>query len=158
MRKSRGARQKRGASGQTKREADNPLRCPSAPATPGALLVGVVSADGYVLNLGTPLTIDAGFIGAASIHGPPEQRFRFSSPCLKASCARWNGHECGLIGALKESAHKLPETGTKPGDPPLQRCAIRAECRWWRQQGREACKICRLVITDTTYLEDGAGS
>ncbi len=123
-------------------------RCPSAPATDGALLIGVVAADGRVVNVGTPLTIDAAFIEAAEAYGPPEQRFRFSSPCLKGGCRHWNG-QCGLIGELYNSAS---EAGEELAVLALPRCAIRAQCRWWRQRGRDACAVCPLVVTDTRSL------
>jgi hypothetical protein len=124
------------------------MYCPSAPAVDGALLIGVVAADGRVVNIGTPLTIDAAFIETAVVHGAPEQRFRFSSPCVKGQCCHWNGNECGLIGGLLTSAS---EAGEKLESPTLPRCAIRARCRWWRQQGRGACAVCRLVVTDTRF-------
>jgi hypothetical protein len=124
-------------------QAEDFTRCPSAPATDGALLIGVVTADGRVTNLGTPLPIDAAFIETANAHGAPEQRFRFSSPCQQQRCVHWNNRECGLIG---ETAS---EAGENLSIAALPRCAIRADCRWWRQRGRDACAVCPLVVTDT---------
>jgi hypothetical protein len=127
-------------------QAEDFTRCPSAPATDGALLIGVVTADGRVANLGTPLPIDAAFIETANAHGAPEQRFRFSSPCQKQRCVHWNNRECGLIGELHTAAS---EAGENLSIAALPRCAIRADCRWWRQRGRDACAVCPLVVTDT---------
>jgi hypothetical protein len=121
-------------------------RCPSAPAADGALLIGVVTADGRVANLGTPLPIDAAFLEIANAVGAPEQRFRFSSPCQKQRCIHWKDRECGLIGELYTTAS---EAGENLEAAALPRCAIRAECRWWRQRGRDACAVCPLVVTDT---------
>ena len=131
-------------------DAENLTRCPSAPATAGALLIGVVTADGRVTNLGTPLTVDAAFIATAKALGAPERRFRFSSPCQKQRCAHWSNHECGLIGELHTAAS---EAGEDLAAPALPRCAIRAQCRWWRQRGRDACAVCPLVVTDTKSAE-----
>jgi hypothetical protein len=36
----------------------------------------------------------------------------------------------------------------------LPKCGVRATCRWFRQNGIEACKICPLVITQ--IAENGA--
>jgi hypothetical protein len=47
------------------RPPDGPALCPSAPGTPGAVLIGVVGEDGRVANLGTPLPVDAGFLDVA---------------------------------------------------------------------------------------------
>ena len=123
-----------------------PTLCPSAPAAPGAALIGVVDANGRVANVTTPLVVDAAFIEAARANGgPPEERFRFSSPCQQGRCGHWTGQECGLIGRLHRA---VAEAGSVESDQPLPRCSIRAACRWWLQRGREACAICPLIVTD----------
>jgi len=136
-------------------DADNSTRCPSAPATDGAFLIGVVTAEGRVANLGTPLTVDMAFIETAKAHGALEQRFRFSSPCQKERCVHWKKHECGLIGELHTAAS---EAGESLSVSALPRCAIRAECRWWRQRGRDACAVCPLVVTDTRSFVSSTGT
>jgi len=35
-----------------------------------------------------------------------------------------------------------------PAVSALPRCAIRPRCRWFRQEGREACLRCPLVATE----------
>jgi hypothetical protein len=120
--------------------------CPSAPAGEGASLIGVLAADGRVVNIGTPLPVDRAFLEAAQAHGPPESRYRFSSPCQKERCGHWTGHQCKLIGELFNTAI---EAGVELSTTALPRCAIRAQCRWWRQRGRDACAVCPLVVTDT---------
>jgi hypothetical protein len=134
------------------KKVDGPLRCPSAPATEGALLIGIVDADGHVVNLGTPLPIDETFIETARSNGAPEERFRFSSPCQTDRCCHWKGHECGLIGELYESACNKSLVAEDDSTHGLPRCGIRAECRWWSQRGRDACAVCPLVVTDTHWL------
>src|SRR5690242_973104 len=80
--------------------SDGPALCPSAPGMPGAALIGVVQEDGRVTHLGTPLPVDAGFLDTARAHGPPERRFRFSSPCVERGCTQWDGQGCGLIDRI----------------------------------------------------------
>ena len=124
---------------------DSPALCPSAPGTPGALLIGVVEENGLIANLGTPLPVDAGFLEAVATHGPPERRFRFSSRCVEGHCSQWDGRGCGLIDRVVgyvATEHALETQATLP------RCGIRASCRWWRQRGASACMACPLVVTD----------
>jgi hypothetical protein len=44
-------------------------------------------------------------------------------------------------------------TPDRPTVDPLPRCSIRANCRWFDQQGADACRVCPFVITDLTSLE-----
>ena len=118
--------------------------CPSAQAAPGAALIGVVGEDARVIHLAMPLTIDAKFIATAEQAGPLGLRFRFSSPCQEARCRHWVENECGLIGRLHERA---VEGGHLDAEAPLPACPIRGDCRWWAQRGREACRVCSLVLT-----------
>jgi hypothetical protein len=122
--------------------------CPSAPAAPEAVLIGVIEPDGRVVNLTTPLPVDASFIERANTDAPLEARFRFSSPCAEGRCGYWTGAQCGLIGKLTQA---VPPDNTDTLPP----CAIRARCRWWRQKGREACAICSFVVTGTEAVPGG---
>jgi hypothetical protein len=136
-----------------RKSPEGPVLCPSAPGTPGALLIGVVEEDARVANLGTPLPVDAGFLGTAAAHGPPERRFRFSSHCVEGHCTQWDGRGCGLIDRVVgyvAAADALETPATLP------RCGIRASCRWWRQTGASACAVCPLVITDAGEPETEA--
>jgi hypothetical protein len=133
--------------------ADGPTLCPSAPAAPGAALIGMVGEDSRVANLGRPLPVDAGFLNAARANGPPERRFRFSSPCVDAHCAQWNGRACGLIDLV---VGHVMAAGALQVRESLPRCAIRAGCRWWRQRGAAACAVCPLIVTDAGGSEDAA--
>ncbi len=122
----------------------NPLLCPSSPAQSGALLIGIVQ-EGTVALLGTPMTIGQDFIDTAAQYGKPERRFRFSVPCAEGSCAHWTGAACGLIDISRRQAG---EAGLLAEGAALPRCAIRARCRWWRQDGSSACATCSLVVYD----------
>jgi hypothetical protein len=121
--------------------------CPSATATSGALLIASVAPDGRLIRLGTPLTIDDAFVEKAIAYGPCEQRFRFASPCQERNCLNWAGSACGVITELHHAATEADVIAT---GQPLPQCQIRSHCRWWLQQGREACSVCSLVVTDST--------
>lgn len=123
-------------------ELDGPLACPSAPARPGSSLLAIVGSDGRLAHLSPPIPVDEAFVAAASRHGAPETRMRFTSPCLEAGCAQWTGSSCGVI-------EQVLATGAHDGQPTrLPRCDIRSGCRWYRQEGGAACRACPLVLTD----------
>lgn len=109
------------------------------------MLIGVVKADGRVANLLTPLEVGLDFIESGRKHGSLEARFRFSSPCQESHCGHWAGHECGLIAHLEQAAAEIGCAGEHQSLPP---CAIRPQCRWWQQRGRNACAVCPVVVTD----------
>lgn len=113
--------------------------CPSTtPAAAGeaARIIGVVGADGRVANLITPIPASPAVLEAA---GPaPERKFRFSAPCAEGGCRQWDGAKCGLIGRIRAEVAPVEQDR-------LPVCAIRAECRWFVQDGRAACGVCPVV-------------
>ena len=115
--------------------------CPSAPAQPGAILLGLRQADGRIAPLRTAMRIDADFIAAAARHGPPEARMRFASPCLEGGCTQWTGHSCGVVARVLAEIAPPPTASLPP-------CLIRATCRWHAERGGAACAICDRVVTD----------
>ncbi|HMO72356.1 MAG TPA: hypothetical protein PKC84_12085, partial [Paracoccaceae bacterium] len=119
------------------------LTCPSAPAEPGALLLGVVGSAGRVVPLRTAMAVDAGFVATAPAAGPPEARMRFASPCREGGCAQWTGERCGVIAKVLD--HLRP---TEPAALPP--CLIRAPCRWFAERAAAACGVCNLIVTDQT--------
>jgi hypothetical protein len=122
-------------------DTDPPL-CPSAPCDPGAKLIGIVGPEATVGYLQPPLTVDEHFVESASKDGRAEQRFRFASPCITDGCQYWDGERCGVA----DGALELRSTTAKPAR--LPRCGIRPRCRWFAQNGRAACEVCPLVVTD----------
>jgi hypothetical protein len=119
--------------------------CPSAPAEPGAGLLGVLGPDGRIANLRLLMQVDEEFLQAARAKGAPESRMRFTSPCQTKRCSQWTGHSCGVIERVMEA---IADQGL-PSPQALQPCTIRITCRWYAQAGPEACAACALVITDT---------
>jgi hypothetical protein len=117
------------------------LLCPSAPCEPGALLLGVVGADGQVGYLRPAPEIDQDFVAKALAGRAPEKRFRFAQPCRESGCGYWSDGRCEVSDAAASS-----EEGGSDG--PLPACAIRPRCRWFAQSGASACRTCPVIVTD----------
>ena len=133
--------------------------CPSATLAgvePGQPLhiSGVVGADGLVTNLRTPLPVDAAMRAELQKHGTPERRFRFAAPCAEGRCGNWTeqgGGQCGLIARIRD--HVAASDAAPEPAAALPPCAIRADCRWWRQDGPSACAVCPLVTYNAAEVE-----
>jgi hypothetical protein len=115
--------------------------CPSAPGVPGSTVLGVVTGNGRIAYVSPPVPVDDVFLDAVGTIDL-EKRFRFAHACVEGGCPQWTGSRCSVIdSAIEEIA--------TAGDASLPACTIRKTCRWFAQQGRNACAICPLVITDT---------
>jgi hypothetical protein len=106
-------------------------------------LLGIIGTNGRVGYLTPSTTVDAEFDTMARRAGPPEERFRFASPCVENGCAQWTGTRCGVIDAVL-AVDELREHAAAE----LPRCAIRPSCRWFAQSGAAACAVCPLIITE----------
>ena len=124
------------------------ILCPSSPCKEGAILLGIVLADGSVAYASNHIVVDAGFVRNATREGshPPETRFRFSSPCVQGACRQWTGSRCGVIDEVTTTTR---EAGYDADQKELPACSIRPDCRWFQQTGAAACAVCNIVITDT---------
>ena len=125
------------------------LACPSAPATPGAGLLGVLGPDGRIAHLRTLMQVDEDFLAAARAAGPPEARMRFTHRCETSACSQWTGSSCGVITRALQTLGPLA-----PGA--LQPCTIRGTCRWFAQEGPIACSACAEVVTETRFPAEGS--
>jgi len=121
----------------------NEILCPSASCKSGAQLLGIVLGNGAVDMLPVPLEIDDAFVVIAQEGRRPEKRFRFTAPCLEAGCQQWHDGRCGVIDRCST---EIAVSSTLSSH--IQRCAIRPLCRWFRQDGAAACRICPEVVTD----------
>lgn len=129
--------------------ADRP-RCPSSECRPGAQLLGVVLPNGRVAFTSKAIPIDEEFVRVAHEGRPPEQRFRFTTPCAERGCRQWAENRCGVIDRLLAIAKERGEDEAMLAARPLPDCAIRPDCRWFRQRGAAACAVCPDVVTDVT--------
>lgn len=120
------------------------LACPSAPATPGAGLLGMAGPDGRIAFLRTLMQVDDSFLAAARAAGRPEARMRFTHKCQTTSCRQWTGSSCGVITRVLQAM----APGSVSPDV-LTPCTIRGTCRWFAQEGAVACSACAEVLTDT---------
>jgi hypothetical protein len=77
---------------------------------------------------------------AAATPDKPTEVFRAAAPCPDRGCKHFDGAKCQL--AARITAILDPVVSALP------RCAIRPVCRWFRQEGREACLRCPQVATE----------
>jgi hypothetical protein len=118
------------------------LHCPSAqPDMTGARAFGLIDHTGDApttafLAATVPVTPDLLEMAEPL---PPTQVFRFSAPCQQGKCSHWQG-ACSLVDRIVQL---LPAASLT-----LPPCRIRADCRWYAEQGRPACQRCPQVITE----------
>lgn len=119
------------------------IACPSSRMKKGAKLLAVRNTNGRMAILPQTLAIDDGFIKKASNHHEPaETRFRFTNKCIENGCKQWNGKGCGLSDFIIKYLDKVQPAEVLPA------CSIRVQCRWFIQQGADACKICPYVAME----------
>jgi len=116
--------------------------CPSYVGKVGAQLFGVVNKDGRVQFI-TPLTVTEEFIQQ---NDHLEQRFRFTGKCVEKGCGQWDNEEskCSLSKKV-QNLDTVKNTG-------LSFCPIRSQCRWFSQDGNEACFSCNEVTRNMEEL------
>jgi hypothetical protein len=124
-------------------ESRAPL-CPSAqPQMEGAQAFGVVSGAPEarrVTWIEKPVPVTTELL-AASAPLPPTRVMRFAARCQESACSHFDGHDCRLASRIVALLDPVVTS--------LPPCPIRADCRWWRQEGREACSRCPQIITET---------
>jgi len=126
------------------------ILCPSATSIGSdAQVFGVLTRSGEekleigYLTSALPATPD--LLGAAAPAKPTEV-FRAAAPCVERRCKHFDGANCQL--AVRVAAMLDPVVSALP------RCAIRPVCRWFRQEGREACLRCPQVTTEQRNPSD----
>ena len=129
--------------GDTPHELPHELLCPSARGHPGAsVLIGVVGGTPgapRVMPTEAALEVTPELLALA---GPvePTEVFRFASGCRECACPHFSKNACQLA---VRSVEILPEVTNK-----LPHCAIRPQCRWFRQEGPAMCRRCPQIVTD----------
>jgi hypothetical protein len=72
----------------------------------------------------------------------PTQVFRLAATCEEEKCSHFDGRNCNLV---KRIVKILPAVvGSLPP------CIVRANCRWFAQEGSAACTRCPQVTTYNT--------
>jgi hypothetical protein len=128
------------------------LQCPSAtPELPGSRILGVVRrGDAHQPDIAprveylSELHPASPEILALAGSAAPTEVFRFAAPCATHACQHYDGHQCSLARRI---VSRLPVIENE-----LPSCAIRPACRWFREQGPEACFRCAWIVTDTADL------
>ena len=122
---------------------DETTLCPSARAEgKDSVVFGIVGGtveNPQVAYLKKPLPITDELIKQVEPVTPTEV-FRIASPCATKGCQHFDGKNCRLV---MRTVEKMPVVTEE-----LPPCAIRRDCRWWKQEGKAACMRCPQVVTD----------
>jgi hypothetical protein len=76
----------------------------------------------------------------------PSEIFRIAADCSENACKHFDGAKCRLTARIVDG---LPTVTDR-----LPACAIRSTCRWWYQEGKEACFRCQQVVRDNYIASD----
>jgi hypothetical protein len=119
------------------------LMCPSAePEMDGSLIFGIVTGtpeQPELVHLPQVKEIPPELLTLESPVKPTEI-FRIAAPCVENNCTHFDGAQCRLISRIVDGLPIVTES--------LPPCAIRANCRWWQQEGPEACRRCLQIVRD----------
>src|SRR6266545_1833905 len=114
--------------------------CPSAqPEWEGAVAIGVVGGtveEPRVRPLARPLPVSQKLLQLAEPVRPTEV-FRFAAPCLCTGCRHFGESACQLAAKVVRMLPVVTDA--------LPECDIRPRCRWFAQEGGEACLRCPQI-------------
>jgi hypothetical protein len=130
--------------------------CPSAQADwDGSVAIGVIEGTAEkprMTHFPDVVMISPSLLELAKPVTPTEV-FRFAAPCVEGRCVHFRNNHCNLVTQIVDVLPVVAEA--------LPRCAVRAQCRWWRQEGKAACMRCDQVVTDnyspTAEMREAAG-
>lgn len=116
--------------------------CPSAqPDMQDALVFGVINGTPTeprvaYLRRDAVVPLDA----LPDLHGlQPGHVFRIAAKCEQSGCVHFGNGRCALAQRIVDQLDPVVNT--------LPPCQIRATCRWYAEQGAEACYRCPQVVT-----------
>jgi hypothetical protein len=118
------------------------LMCPSSqPGYENCRVLGVVQEGRSgpqvaYLNEHLPATEE---VLAMAAPAKPTEVFRLAAKCQTGCCPHYDGKNCQLATRIVQI---LPAVVSN-----LPPCLIRAECRWYRQEGAAACHRCPQIAT-----------
>ncbi len=131
------------------KDPKKPIDCPSAQASaPGARIYGAQTGAPDARRVGyltETLPVSEKLLGLAGPNKPTEI-FRIAAPCMASGCKHFNNGACSLAQRIVE--------GLLPVVNALPTCQIRATCRWFHQEGKDACLRCPQIVTDVPNASD----
>lgn len=132
----------------TTTEDTHQLLCPSArPDWPRARVIGVVTGSvsrPRVKYLEESIRVSEELMSMTSPVAATEV-FRIAAPCMRGACQHFRHARCHLAEKIVNGLPPVAET--------LPDCSVRAHCRWFSQEGSEACFRCPQVVTDSPPLD-----
>jgi hypothetical protein len=125
------------------------LSCPSAQpdmqdARPFAVISGTAEAPRVAYLKESAVVGPEAFARLGSLN--PTQVFRFAATCEAARCVHYTGQRCALAERIVEQLAPVVDA--------LPPCLIRPTCRWYAEQGGEACRRCPQVVTMVSKADD----
>jgi hypothetical protein len=119
--------------------------CPSAqPHMQEPRVLGVVR-DGETSYLAEHVLLTGELLALTEPVGH-SRVLRIAARCEESACIHFDGVNCRLAARIVEQLPAVTEA--------LPACLIRAECRWYKQEGRPACLRCPQIVTE--FSEDNA--
>lgn len=119
---------------------DDKYKCPSAPIKKGHWLLGKFSEDNLAYQKEL-VTIDSQLFNTIKKDGD-KTKYRAAMDCATKNCLNWNGNKCTVTDQMS------PYLEGKPAPEKHIECSIRSSCRWFHQEGYNACKICPMIKTE----------
>jgi len=113
--------------------------CPSAqPHMREPRVLGVVrNGETSYLAEHVPLTDELLALAEPAGHS---RVLRIAARCEENACTHFDGVNCRLAARIVQMLPAVSDA--------LPACLIRAECRWYRQEGRPACTRCPQIVTE----------
>jgi hypothetical protein len=130
-------------------ESRKEIDCPSAPANAeSARVFGMVTGkpDAYRIGYLTETLPLSDKLLALAGDAEPTQVFRVAGRCESSACKHFRDNACTLAQRIVDSVPKVVNA--------LPACQIRSTCRWFRQEGKEACLRCPQVVTNISNATD----
>ncbi|MGW1365410.1 hypothetical protein ACWCQP_49950 [Streptomyces chartreusis] len=117
------------------------LLCPSTSVRSESVLIGVVSGSAEaprVLPTDRVVPVTQEVIDLAQPVSPTEV-FRFAAACQTVRCVHFKNAACQIAARSTVLLDEVVED--------LPKCPIRAQCRWFHQEGAAMCRRCPQIVT-----------
>jgi hypothetical protein len=106
-----------------------------------ARVLGVVSGEDGAprlayLNESVPASAE---LLAEAAPAEPGEVFRLAARCEQSRCTHFDGGRCQLASRIVEGLAAVTDK--------LPPCIIRSTCRWYSQEGAQACFRCPQIVT-----------